>query len=52
MMILIFQELKGRLEGMPGYAETHKVKIINNRSLSDSLSVSKNSIRIIKRKKE
>ena len=26
-----------------GYAETYKVEIINNRNLSDSLSVSKNS---------
>ena len=34
------------------YGKTYKVEIINNRSLSDSLSVSKNSIRIIKRKKE
>ena len=28
-----------------GYAETYKVEIINNRSLSDSLSVGKNSIK-------
>ena len=28
------------------YAEAYKVEIINNRSLSDSLSVSKNSIKI------
>ena len=28
-----------------GYAETYKVEIINNRNLSDSLSVSKNSIK-------
>ena len=27
------------------YAETYKVEIINNKSLSDSLSVSKNSIK-------
>ena len=29
-----------------GYAETYKVEIINNRNLSDSLYVSKNSIKI------
>ena len=29
------------------YAETYKVEIINNKSLSDSLSVSKNSIKIL-----
>ena len=29
-----------------GYAEAYKVEIINNRNLSDSLSVSKNSIKI------
>ena len=28
------------------YAETYQVEIINNKSLSDSLSVSKNSIKI------
>ena len=28
-----------------GYAETYKVEIINNKSLSDSLPVSKNSIK-------
>ena len=28
-----------------GYAKTYKVEIINNRNLSDSLSVSKNSIK-------
>ena len=28
-----------------GYAETYKVEITNNRNLSDSLSVSKNSIK-------
>ena len=28
-----------------GYPETYKVEIINNRNLSDSLSVSKNSIK-------
>ena len=28
-----------------GYAETYKVEVINNKSLSDSLSVSKNSIK-------
>ena len=28
-----------------GYAETYKVKIINNRDLSDLLSVIKNSIK-------
>ena len=28
-----------------GYAETYKVKVINNKSLSDSLSVSKDSIK-------
>ena len=28
-----------------GYAKTYKVKIINNKNLSDSLSVSKNSIK-------
>ena len=27
------------------YAETYKVEVINNKSLSDSLSVSKNSIK-------
>ena len=30
-----------------GYAEIYKVEIINNRNLSDSLSVSKNSIKIL-----
>ena len=35
-----------RNERIPrGYAETYKVEIINNRNLSDSLSVSKNSIK-------
>ena len=29
------------------YGKTYKVEIINNRSLSDSLSVSKNSIKIL-----
>ena len=29
------------------YAETYNVKIINNKSLSDSLSVSKNSIKTL-----
>ena len=29
------------------YAEIYKVEIINNKSLSDSLSVSKNSIKIL-----
>ena len=29
-----------------GYAETYKVEVIDNKSLSDSLSVSKNSIKI------
>ena len=29
------------------YAETYNVEIINNKSLSDSLSVSKNSIKIL-----
>ena len=28
-----------------GYAETYKVEIINNKNLSDSLSVSKNNIK-------
>ena len=28
-----------------GYVETYKVEIINNKNLSDSLSVSKNSIK-------
>ena len=28
-----------------GYAETYKVQIINNRNLSDSLSVSRNSVK-------
>ena len=43
MMILIFQEKKVHLEGI--YAETYKIEIINNKNLSDSLSVSKNSIK-------
>ena len=30
-----------------GYAETYKVEIIDNRNLSDSLSVNKNSIKIL-----
>ena len=30
---------------LKGYAETYKVEIINNKNLSDSLSVSKNSIK-------
>ena len=30
-----------------GYAKTYKVEIINNKNLSDSLSVSKNSIKIL-----
>ena len=42
MVILIFQEEKGHL--FKGYAETYKVEIFNNKNLSDSLSVSKNSI--------
>ena len=29
------------------YAETYKVEIINNKSLSDSLSMSKNSIKYV-----
>ena len=37
MMILIFQEKKG-------HTETYKVEIINNKSLSDLLYLSKNSI--------
>ena len=41
-MILIFQEIK---RAFKGYAETYKVEIINNKSLSDSLPVSKNSIK-------
>ena len=43
MMILIFQEKKVHLEGI--YAETYKIEIINNKNLSDSLPVSKNSIK-------
>ena len=38
MMILIFQEKKG-------HTETYKVEIINNKSLSDLLYVSQNSIK-------
>ena len=38
MIILIFQETKG-------HAKTYKVEIINNKSLSDLLYVSKNSIK-------
>ena len=38
MMILIFQEKKG-------HTETYKVEIINNKSLSDLLYVSENSIK-------
>ena len=30
---------------LKGYAETYKVEIINNKNLSDSLSVSKNNIK-------
>ena len=41
-MVLIFQEIK---RAFKGYVETYKVEIINNKSLSDSLSVSKNSIK-------
>ena len=41
-MILIFQEIK---RAFKGYAETYKVEIISNKSLSDSLPVSKNSIK-------
>ena len=40
-MLLIFQENKGHLEGMPRY----KVEVINNKSLSDWLHVRKNSIK-------
>ena len=40
MMILIFQEKRGDL----GYVETYKTEIVNNKNLSDSLSVIKNSI--------
>ena len=43
MMILVFQEMKGHLEGM--YDKTYKAEMINNRNLSDSLSVNKNSIK-------
>ena len=32
--------------GLRGYAKAYKVEIINNRKLSDSLPVSKNSIKI------
>ena len=39
-----FQEKKGHLKN---YAETYEVEMINKKSLSDSLSVSKNSIRFI-----
>ena len=42
MMILIFQVTKGCLEDMP---KPRKVEIINNRNLSDLLSVIKNSIK-------
>ena len=42
IMVLIFQEIK---RAFKGYVEAYKVEIINNKSLSDSLSVSKNSIK-------
>ena len=41
-MIIIFQEIKRVFKG---YGETYKVEIINNKSLSDALSVAKNSIK-------
>ena len=34
-----------RERAFKGYAETHQVEIINNKNLSDSLPVSKNSIK-------
>ena len=34
-----------------GYPETYKVEIINNKNLSDSMSLSKNSIIILREKK-
>ena len=40
MMMLIFQEKK---KAFKGYAETYEVETIDNKSLSDSLSVGKNS---------
>ena len=42
MMILIFQETKWHLRG---YAKIYKVEIINNKNLTDSLSVSKNNMK-------
>ena len=42
MMILIFQEKKGHLEGMP---KLIKQKLLTIKDLNDSLSVSKNSIK-------
>ena len=39
MMIL---NISRNERALRGYAETYKVEIINNRNLSDSLSVSKN----------
>ena len=41
MMILLFQEKRA----FKRYADTYEVEIINSRSLSDSLTVSKNSIK-------
>ena len=43
MMILIFQEKK---KAFKGSAETYQVETIDNKSLSDSLSVGKNSPKI------
>ena len=34
-----------RKRALRGYVETYKVEIINNKNLSDSLSVSKNSVK-------
>ena len=44
MMILIFQEKKRHLEGLP---KLKNAEIINNKNLSHSMSVSKNSIKIL-----
>ena len=49
MLELLFYEkninISRKERTLRGYAETYKVKIINNKSLSDSVSVSKNSIK-------
>ena len=44
MITLIFQEKKRHLEGMPR-RYTSKVEVVNNKTLSDLLHVSKNSIK-------